>query len=257
MKFIKRFLKYIVGKLLAFRYTGHFQPFIKKNTGIDKLGHKPLIGWINFHQYQVLGVDTSFLGHRTLKNPVDAWVYQEVLYRVKPDVVLEIGNKNGGSTMYLAVLLEAMGHGRVLALDIDHSHFTPTHRRIDMITGDSRDPETVKKVHEYCKNKSVLIIHDADHSYQAVLEDLRNYQDLVNPPGYIIVEDTIEGMRGFRYSDFPFQTFIRPHRDKPLEAVFDFVKENKRFEIDRGCEKWILTANPYGFLKCVAETGNK
>ena len=253
MQFIKKMLKYLVGPLLAFRYTGRFQPFIKKNTGIDKLGHKPLMGWINYHQYDVVGLGTHFLGHRALKNPMDAWVYQEIVYDVKPDVVLEIGNKNGGSTLYLAVLLATLGHGRVLALDIDHSRFTPEHERIDLITGDAAAPETIKKVHDYCKDKKVLLIHDADHSYQAALTDLRNYQYLVAPSSYIIVEDTIEGLRGFRYSDFPYQTFIRPHRDKPLQAVFQFIKENKRFEIDRSREKWILTANPYGFLKCIGD----
>jgi cephalosporin hydroxylase len=211
------------------------------------------MAWINYHQKFVVGKNNHFLGHRALKNPADAWVYQEMIYELKPDVVLEIGNKEGGSTLYLAVLLDMIGHGRVLALDIDHSRFIPSHERIDLITGDSRAAEIVKEVHDYCRGKSVLIIHDADHSYQAVSEDLRNYQDLVNPPGYIIVEDTIEGLRGFQYSDFPYQTFIRPHSDKPLRAVFDFLKENKRFVIDRSREKWIITANPYGFLKCVAE----
>jgi cephalosporin hydroxylase len=253
VRLIRKILKRVVGPFLAFRYTGHFQPFIKKNKGIDKLGRKPLISWISYHQYDVVGVDTHFLGHRALKNPMDAWVYQEIIYEVKPDVVLEIGNKNGGSTLYLAVLLETMGHGRVLALDIDHSRFTPKHERIDLITGDSSDPEIIKQVHEYCKGKKVLVIHDADHSYRAVLTDLRNYQDLVSPGSYLIVEDTIEGLRGFRYSDFPFQTFIRPHIDKPLQAVFEFMKDNKRFEIDRSREKWILTANPYGFLKCIGD----
>jgi cephalosporin hydroxylase len=95
------------------------------------------------------------------------------------------------------------------------------------------------------------MIHDSDHSYQTVLIDLRNHHDLVHAPSYIIVEDTIEGFRGFQYSPNPYQTFFRPLEDRPLKAVFDFVQENKRFVIDRSCEKWILTANPYGFLKCV------
>jgi cephalosporin hydroxylase len=251
IRLIRRVIKHLVGPFLAFWHTGHFRPFIKKNTGLDKLARKPLISWVNYHQYHVLGVNTHFLGHRALKNPMDSWVLQEMIFEIKPDVVFEIGNKNGGSTLYLAVLLEALGHGRVLGLDIDHSRFTPEHERIDLITGDSRAPEIIKQVHDYCKDKSVLLIHDSDHSYQAVLTDLRNYHDLVKPPGYIIVEDTIEGLRGFQYSDYPYQTFIRPHIDKPLRAVFDFVKENKRFEIDRSREKWILTANPYGFLKCI------
>lgn len=253
VRFIRKALKRIVGPMLAYKHTGHFRPFIKENTGIDNLGRKPLMAWINYHQYDVVGKGTHFLGHRALKNPMDAWVYQEIIYDVKPDVVLEIGNKNGGSTYYLAILLETMGHGTVLALDIDHSRFTPKHPRIDMITGDASAPDTIKKVYDYCSGKKVLVIHDADHSYKAVLTDLRNYQDLVAPGSYLIVEDTIEGVRGFQYSEFPYQTFIRANKDKPLQAVFDFVNENKRFEIDRDREKWILTANPYGYLKCIGE----
>ena len=100
IRLIRRVIKHLVGPFLAFWHTGHFRPFIKKNKGLDKLAGKPLIGWINYHQYHVLGKNTYFLGHRALKNPMDSWVLQEMIFEIKPDVVFEIGNKNGGSTLY-------------------------------------------------------------------------------------------------------------------------------------------------------------
>jgi cephalosporin hydroxylase len=195
------------------------------------------------------------LGHRALKNPIDAWVYQEIIYEVKPDIVFEIGNKNGGSTLYLAGILEMMNNGRVLALDIDHSKFTAKHERIDLITGDSTNPEIIERIHEYCDGKTCLIIHDAAHSQEAVITDLRNYCDLVKPLSYIIVEDTCEGLKGFMTDESRdrYKTFTFPHKNTALNAAKQFVQENRRFEIDRSREKWILTSNPYGYLKCITE----
>ena len=240
-------------RLFTYFVCFNWKPYIDNNTGIDKLAHKPLIGWLNYHQHYVLGKSVRFLGHRALKNPIDAWIYQEIIYEVKPDIVFEIGNKNGGSTLYLAGILEMMNSGRVLALDIDHSKFTVEHDRIDLITGDSTDPQIIRRVNEYCEGKSCLIIHDAAHSQEAVITDLRNYCNLVKPQSYIIVEDTFEGLRGFMRNEYRdrYETFTRPLRNTALQAVQQFVQEDTRFVIDRSREKWILTSNPYGYLKCI------
>ena len=262
LKFIYKLLKKLFTlfhsiwiRLFSYWSCMNWNPYIKINTGIDKLGHKPLIGWLNYHQHNVVGKNVRFLGHRALKNPIDAWVYQEIIYEVKPDIVFEIGNKNGGSTLYLAGILEMMNNGRVLALDIDHSKFTAKHERIDLITGDSTDPQIIRQVFEYCKGKSCLIIHDAAHSLEAVITDLRNYCSLVPPQSYIIVEDTFEGLKGFMKDEHKdrYKTFARPHNNTALGAVQQFVQENRRFEIDRSKEKWILTSNPFGYLKCITK----
>lgn len=260
--FLRRSIKTLLGpffslavRLKTYLSCLNLNPYITINSGIDKLSHKPLIGWLNYHQHNVMGKNVRFLGHRALKNPIDAWVYQEIIYEIKPDVVFEIGNKNGGSTLYLAGILEMMNNGRVLALDIDHSKFTVKHERIDLITGDSTNPEIIERIHEYCDGKTCLIIHDAAHSQEAVITDLRNYCDLVKPLSYIIVEDTCEGLKGFMTDESRdrYKTFTFPQKNTALNAAKQFVQENRRFEIDRSREKWILTSNPYGYLKCITE----
>jgi len=252
-EYLRAMAKDLVHKFATLWHSHSFTPYIDHNDGLERLMHKPLIGWVNYHQRHVVGTDTRFLGHRALKNPMDAWVYQEIISEVKPDVVFELGNKNGGSTLYLASVLEALGHGRVLALDLDHSVFTVSHPRIDTMEGDSTDPAVIRQVHDYCEGKTCLMIHDAIHTSEGVLRDLNNYQDLISPPSYLIVEDTCEGLPGFIIADPAdrYKTFWRPHKDTALQAVRAFVDANRRFVIDRQREKWILTSNPFGYLKCI------
>jgi cephalosporin hydroxylase len=244
-KIIRPIVAFVDRVFGALFFTGTWFPFIRQRQGVEQLYGKSLLGWLNFHQFQVLGNNTTFMGHRALKNPIDAWVYQEIIYEVQPDVILEIGNKHGGSTLYLAGLLEVLGKGRVLALDLNHDLFQVTHPRIDKITGDSMAADTIAQVHDYCRGKTCLIIHDAIHTRAGVLTDLRNYCDLVNSGSYLIVEDTFEGFRGVR----GYGSFLLQPQNTPLQAVFDFMKETQDFEVDRAREKWILTSNPFGFLR--------
>jgi cephalosporin hydroxylase len=233
-----------------------FNPFMDENIGLENLCGKSLFSWIYFHHHYIVGKDNHFLGVRSLKNPMDAWVYQEIIYEVKPDIILEIGNKEGGTALYFAVLLDMIGNGKVLALDIDHSPFRVEHPRIEMITGSSWDKKIVQRIHDECKGLKVLIIQDADHTREGVLRDLRLYEKLVTPSSYFVIEDTIEGFRGFVFDAANrYRTFLRPNRDTALQGVEEFLSENNRFVADRTREKWILTANYKGFLKCIAESG--
>ena len=120
-------------------------------TGEDNLKDilaKPLLSWINYHQREVHSKQCYWLGRRALKHPMDAWIYQEIIYETKPDIVIEIGNKNGGSTLFLAGICELIGHGEVLALDIDHSVFESPHPLIELITGDCSDDLVLSKVRD-------------------------------------------------------------------------------------------------------------
>ncbi len=254
IRVIKRCLKGILGSLIAHSKTGSFRPFFDENKGIENLTKKSLLSWIYYHQHYIVGNNNRFMGARALKNPMDAWVYQEIIYELKPDIILEVGNKEGGTILYFAMLLDMIGKGRVLALDLDHSRCCVRHQRITLITGSSWDKEIIKRVYDECKGKAVLIIHDADHTREGVLKDLRNYEGLVSPPSYFIVEDTIEGLRGFVFDRSDrYRWFIRPSRNTALQAVETFLSENKRFIVDRTREKWVLTSNYKGYLKCVGQ----
>lgn len=246
----KRNLSRVLDRLIRPKPPHHNSWYIDGKNGIADLQGAPLMGWINYHQRQILGKQCYWLGQRALKNPMDAWIYQEILYDVKPDIVLEIGNKNGGSSLFLASICELMGHGKVIALDIDHSKFTASHPRIELITGDCSSEAVLDTIREKCQDQRVLVIHDADHTKEAVLRDMRNYSPLVCPGSYFIVEDSIEGVPGFGGTiDDPIGPFTLPRTHTPLQAIEQFLKENRSFEVDASRERYILTANVRGFLK--------
>ena len=180
--------------------------------------------------------ESHWMGVRSLKNPLDAWVYQEILHETRPDVVVELGSAYGGSTLFLCHMLDLIGSdARVITVDLDHDRFAAEHSRIEKVTGDSRDPEVIARIHELCAGKGGLLVHDADHSAPVVLEDLRNYSDLVAPGGYLIVED---GVRDF-LAGLP----------GPVAAVEQFVAEAPEFEVDAARERYVFTYNPRGFLR--------
>lgn len=201
--------------------------------------------WLLYHQRLVDDRKCRWMGVRAGKNPLDAWIYQEIIHDIKPDIVVEIGCAEGGSTLYLAHLLDAVGKGSVISIDIDRSNFHAEHDRIIPITGNSSDPETVAKVSELCRGKNALVIHDGDHTRDQVLRDLRAYEGFVGVGSYFIVEDGIIDL--FVPGDGIRQCF----HHGPLEAVEAFLKENASFTVDTELERYILTYNPKGFLKRV------
>jgi cephalosporin hydroxylase len=92
-----------------------------------------LYKWLLYHQESIVFDKASWMGVKALKNPLDAWIYQEIIYEVKPDFVIEIGSFNGGSTLYLANLLDIIGSGSVISIDIDRSRFQVNHPRISVL----------------------------------------------------------------------------------------------------------------------------
>jgi cephalosporin hydroxylase len=183
------------------------------------------------------------MGAKALKNPLDSWIYQEILYEVKPDVIIELGSAAGGSTLFFAHLLQIMGKGVVVSIDVDRSRYTiGDHDNIVPITGHSASPEVIERVSEICEGNNAIVFHDADHRKASVLRDLENYARFVQVGSYIIVEDGIVDL--FRPTD-GFEFF----EEGPLPAVEEFVKRNSDFVIDSTRERYIATYNPKGFLK--------
>ena len=95
----------------------------------------------------------TWMGTPTFKNILDAWIYQEIIYEIQPDIIIEIGSKYGGSTKYFANLLDLLGKGMVISIDIDHSIFNLVHKRVRLLTGNSSDPKIIFKVSCICKGK--------------------------------------------------------------------------------------------------------
>lgn len=183
---------------------------------------------------------TTWLGAPILKNPFDIWIYQELIYRVRPDLIIECGTFEGGSAYYYAQLCELLGHGRVITIDTQPKASRPTHPRLTYYLGSSTADATLEYLRSQIAPDDVVLVNlDSDHSRDHVLAEMRIYSKLVSLGSYLIVEDS--NLHGHP---------VRPlHGPGPLEAIRQFLKENPAFEIDRGCEKHYLTFNPEGYLR--------
>lgn len=201
--------------------------------------------WLIYHQRNIVLTRCTYMGIPAMKNPMDAWIYQEILHAVRPDVVIEIGSAAGGSTLYLAHLLQQLGDGIVVSVDRDRSTYRAEAVNIIDITGDSSSGEVVAAVSERCHGKTGLVIHDGDHTYQAVRKEMDLYAPLVTPGSYFIVEDGIVDL-------FPQGEMFFSGRG-PLHAIVDFLADNPDFRVDSGRERYQLTYNPHGFLRRMGE----
>lgn len=184
--------------------------------------------------------DTKWLGVRVLKCPLDLWVYQELLTELRPDWVVECGTFDGGSAYYLATVMDLLGKGRVVTIDVEERPGRPKHHRIKYLLGSSTDAVMWRRIRSMIKPRhTTMVILDSDHTRDHVLDELRLYSQLVQPGGYLIVEDgNING--------HPVLPDFGPG---PMEAVTTFLEENQTFDIDRTREKFMLTFNPRGFLR--------
>jgi len=200
--------------------------------------------WLLHYQTDVVFEKVSWMGVTARKCILDAWIYQQMIYELRPEIIIEIGNAEGGSTKFLANMLDLVGAGEVIAVDIDHSIFEVHHPRVTTVTGDSVSPETLTRVEELARGRQGLVIHDGDHSHAHVLQDLRAYAKFVRPGSYFIVEDTISDL--FRAGDGIGNV------NGPLCAVEEFIREDARFQVDQSREQFVLTFNPRGFLKRMA-----
>jgi cephalosporin hydroxylase len=184
--------------------------------------------------------ESTYFGVQTYKSPVDYWVYQEIIFETKPDVILEIGNHKGGSTLALAHICDLIGRGRVIGVDLSHLDVprqVRDHPRITLVEGDAcRSFKRVKSLIR--ENERVLIIEDSSHTYDNTLYILRAYSSLIKPGDYFIVED---GICHHGLSEGP--------RPGPYEAVETFVLENGDFVLDRTRESFGITWNPKGYLE--------
>jgi len=183
---------------------------------------------------------STWFGVSAVKSPLDFWTYQEIIFAVKPRIIVDIGTNIGGTTLALAHLLDLLGQGRVITIDVDHSRVDPTvreHPRISFVNGDAC--ELLKDVSKAVGGDGpVLIIEDSSHTYENTLNVLRCYSALVTKGSYFIVED---GICHHGLNEGP--------KPGPYEAVNQFLAENHDFEADRSKEPYLITWNPNGYLK--------
>jgi cephalosporin hydroxylase len=185
---------------------------------------------------------STYHGIPTLKNPLDFWIYQEILWETRPDFIVEIGNFHGGSALALAHACDAIGRGRIIGVDTTHDGIDAqvrAHSRITLLTGDACGMVARVKSH-VGGNTNVMVIEDSAHTYDNTLKVLEAYSPLVGAGHYFIVEDSI-CHHGLDVGPDP----------GPYEAVEEFVRVNRSFAVDRSREAYCITWNPKGYLKRV------
>lgn len=189
------------------------------------------VGWNQKYQYTF-----SWMGRPVIQLPEDMIRMQEVIFQIKPDVIIETGVAHGGSLIFYSSLCKAMDKGRVIGIDIDirppnrtaiETH--PLNDRITLIEGSSTAQEIVEHVKSLVKpGETVLVILDSNHTYEHVSGELEAYADLVTPGSYIVATDGIM----YDLADVP-----RGHpgwaTDNPTWAARDFADKHPEFVIEQ------------------------
>ena len=240
--------------------------------GSDELLVRSTQDWMNRANANKYSYHFEWLGRPIIQYPQDIIAMQEIIWKVKPDLIIETGIAHGGSLILSASLLAILdytnaiesgqtldpisGQRRVLGVDLDirdHNREAiekhPLSHKIDMIQGSSIDQEVIAKVYEYAKDfNSILVCLDSNHTHEHVLAELNAYAPLTSLGSYCVVFDTIiEDMPEDMFPDRPWEP-----GDNPKTAVWEYLESHPEFEIDKSVQhKLLITVAPDGYLKRV------
>lgn len=207
------------------------------------------------HRYQY---NFRWLGRPVIQYPQDLFALQQIIWEYRPDLVLETGVAHGGSLIFYASILEMIGAGRVLGIDVDirahNRNEIERHRmssRISLLEGSSVDKGIVEEVRAAAAGmQRVLVILDSDHTHDHVLRELHLYSPMVRKGGYVVVMDTV-------IEDVPDDLCAGRHWGKgnsPKSALREFLRSNDRFVSDKEIHGMLqITAAPDGYLLCVKD----
>ncbi|MGV2963378.1 CmcI family methyltransferase [Paenibacillus xylanexedens] len=201
----------------------------------------------------------TWMGLPIIQFPQDVIALQEIIWKVKPDVIIETGIARGGSIIFHSSMQRLIGKGGiVIGIDIDiRSHNKeaiekhPFSDCVHLIEGDSTSDKVIDQVKDIIsERKSVMVILDSNHTHDHVLKELEMFSPLVSNGSYLVVLDTIvEDMPDHFFKDRPWKA-----GNSPKSAVRQFLRENNRFINDKDLEdKLLITVAPEGYLKCIAD----
>ena len=198
--------------------------------------------WYDTERY----ASVTWWGHECWKAPTDMIIYAELIHALRPTVIVEAGVYRGGSSLFFAHMLELLGQGQIISIDIHddkdigpdpHGQLRPTHPRLRYVKGSSIDPTVVADVIDTITANPgpVFVILDSDHTMPHVLAELETYGPLAT---VIVVEDTDLGHE------------VLPHWGLgPREAVEKWLADEPNWYADRAMERLLLTCAPNGFLR--------
>ena len=241
---------------------------MNKDNNINKLG-------LNFLSKSAVfnySYNFDWLSRPIIQYPQDIIATQEIIWKVKPDLIIETGIAHGGSLVLSASILALLDYSdaletgslldpklpnrKVIGVDIDIREHNlkalnqhPMRNRMELIEGSSVDPDIINRIYNLSKNyKCILVFLDSNHTHDHVLSELYAYAKLVSRGSYCVVFDSV-------IEDLPNETSeARPWGtgNNPKTAVWEFLKDNTDFEIDKEIEdKLVITVAPDGYLKKV------
>lgn len=180
--------------------------------------------------------ETYWLGKQVVKCPMDLWVYQEIIFETKPELIIETGTSGAGSAWFFAHILDQIGRGQIVTVDKDsYPHLCLPHPRINYLVGDSIGAKIAREITSMAASRRTMVSLDSLHTYDHVARELALYGPLVTRGCYLVVEDTGTGGTG--------------QRDWCSAAAADFVAANPDFVVDKTREKHLLTSNRGGWLR--------
>jgi len=222
------------------------------NDSVIKAKAKDVFNEMNKHRYSY---NFTWMGRPIIAYPQDMIAMQEIIWDVKPDLIIETGVAHGGSIVYYASLLELIGQdGLVIGIDIDirkhNRELIEAHsmmKRIKLIEGSSISEEVVNEVKQIAAHKKrIMVCLDSNHTHDHVMAELNAYASLVTKDSYCVVFDTV-------IEDLPEDyEWNRPWSvgNNPKTAVKQFLKNNSDFEIDKTIDnKILISVAPGGYLK--------
>ncbi len=215
--------------------------------------------WIKESVKRYYSYNFTWMGRPIIQYPQDMVAIQEIVWKIKPDLIVETGIAHGGSLVFHASLLELIGgEGKAVGVDIEirkHNREAieahPMFKRIQLIEGSSTDPATVAQVFAAAEGKkNILVLLDSNHSYEHVMNEIKLYAPLVAQGSYLIVLDTlVESLT---------DEYVMKERpwgigNSPLTAVKEFIKTNPNFIIDTSVDaKLGITVAESGYLKRIS-----
>lgn len=205
----------------------------------------------------------SWMGLPIIQYPQDIVMMQEIIFQLKPDLIIETGIARGGSLVFYASMLELLGKGEVIGIDIEireHNLIAlknhPLFKRIKLVEGSSADASVIQKVEELSKDaKTIMVCLDSKHTHDHVLDELNAYHSFVTKNSYMVVFDTtVETFDKETIDklapDYRFKPWGKG--SNPHSATMEFLKNHPEFEIDEQWHKKTMITNCWdGVLKKV------
>jgi len=223
----------------------------------EKELQKAAFEWLKASARNRIDYEIEWFGVPIIQTAEDIVLMQELIFKLRPDFIIETGIAHGGSLIFYASLLEVLGKGRVIGVDIDirkHNRDVieahPLFKRIEMLQGDSTSGEIIRAIREFVPGGAETIVClDSNHYREHVLKELTLYKQFVNVGSYIVVFDTVTSAL------VDSGACDESCRDNgPMEAIYDFLKVDNDFAIDKQFNKLSISTSHDGYLKRINNT---